>query len=111
MTQRVLFGDLKPFDMPADLAELRGPERVVVDVPHTVIWSPGPRTMDLADPEMERMVYDVVVVEGSVEVQRELLNRERLVALWADLVLPARVRDGWEKRFPELAATSTRTSA
>lgn len=104
MTQRVLFGDVKPFDMPADLAELRGPVRVVVEVPHAVIWSPGPRTMDLADPEVERMVYDAVVVEGTVEVQRELLNRERLVALWAELVLPRRVRDGWESRFPELAA-------
>lgn len=105
MTQRVLFGDVKPFDVPADLDELRGPVGTMVEVLLWVIWSPNPRAMDLANPAVERMVYGAAVVEGTVEIQRSLLNSDRLVALWDDLVLPQRVRTGWEERFPLLAST------
>jgi hypothetical protein len=31
-----------------------------------------------------------------------VLNRDRLIAAWPDLMLPRRVRDMWESRFPEL---------
>ena len=40
----------------------------------------------------------------TVRDQVRLLNRDRLVRLWAQLLLPARCRAVWEAKFPDLAS-------
>jgi hypothetical protein len=40
--------------------------------------------------------------EGRVLDQKELLNRDVLMEVWQDLMLPDRMRARWESRFPEL---------
>lgn len=42
--------------------------------------------------------------EGTVADQVAVVNRDRLVAVWSELLLPRRVRELWESRFPELCA-------
>ena len=51
---------------------------------------------------MERLGADAVVAEGTVADQVMILNRDRLIATWPELLLPRRVRALWKARFPEL---------
>jgi hypothetical protein len=46
------------------------------------------------------------LAEGLVADQVEILNRERLIAVRPELMLPQRVRELWESRFPELRASA-----
>jgi len=43
-----------------------------------------------------------VLAERTVADQVSVLNRDRLVVVWAELMLTRRIRDLWEGRFPEL---------
>lgn len=51
------------------------------------------------------MAYQAALNEGRTVDQVELLNRDLLIEIWPELMLPVRVRTLWEGRFPELAAT------
>lgn len=99
---RIYFRDVKPYEAPDSLDQLRGPAGGVVELSHSVLWAPGGGRVDLDEPGGTAMAYQAVLTEGTVADQVPVLNRERLVALWADLMLPQRVRDLWEGRFPEL---------
>ena len=48
------------------------------------------------------LVYRAVVAEGAVADQAAILNRDRLVEVWPELLLPRRARELWETRFPRL---------
>jgi hypothetical protein len=52
------------------------------------------------------MVYQAVISEGSAADQTRIINRDSLIEVWADLMLPRRARDLWEDRFPELGVTA-----
>jgi hypothetical protein len=101
---RVFFRDVKPYEVVDDLGSLCGPRTGVVEVPHRLLWAPGGGRLDLDDLGERRVAYQAVLAEGSVEDQAAVLNREVLIAIWSDLMLPARVRSLWEGRFPELGA-------
>lgn len=48
--------------------------------------------------------YQATLREGRVVDQVGILNKDLLVQIWPALMLPVRVRELWENRFPELAA-------
>lgn len=98
----------RPFVVAESLDDLRGPTAGVVELPHSIDWSPD-RSYDLSDPDRTRWMYTRVIREaGQVEQLNSLLNRQRLIDLWPELVLPAQVRDMWEQRHPVLVAVVRR---
>ena len=98
------YGDRKPYVIPDDLGELRGPTPGTVTLPHHLDWS-GRAAYDLDRPARLASMYKVVLNEAaSVEDLRTWLDRAALVEAWPTLWLPPRVRELWETRFPELAA-------
>jgi hypothetical protein len=99
---RVCFRDVKPYDVPSTLDQLRGPLQGDVELRRAVFWAPGEPRISLDTLDGVRMAYRIVITQGAVEDQIEVLNQELLVAVWADLVLPDRVRAPWEERFPDL---------
>ncbi len=103
MSTRVLYQDVVPYEAPESLDALRGPAAGVVEVPLSVHWGPR-RVFDLDRPAQAKAAYRAIVREGTPAVQQALLNREVLVRLWGELVLPDRCRALWESRFPELTA-------
>jgi hypothetical protein len=103
MSDRVLFQDTIPYDVPASLAELRGPASGSIILPHTIHWGPD-RAVDLDTEDGRSKAYRAIVREGTAAQQAELLNAGLLVELWPSLRLPARCRAAWEARFSELAA-------
>lgn len=102
---RVYFRDVKPYEAPADLAELRGPATGRLELPRTVYWGPS-SSVDLAVPGDVVRAYQAALQEATALEQCALLSRERLVAVWPELALPPRVRALWEGRFPELASAA-----
>lgn len=100
---RVRFQDVKPYDAPASLHDLRGPRDGEFVLPHHVHWGPH-RKVNLSRAGDVLTAYQAVISEGMVGDQVTLLNRSLLLELWSELILSARVRNLWEGRFPELAA-------
>lgn len=98
----VRFRDIKPYDAPASLDELRGPAAGTVTLPLRVRWVPGDRTYDVGNEPQAQIIYQAVLAEGTVEDQRRFLNRSRLIELWSSLNLDQRVVRLWEGRFPQL---------
>lgn len=99
---RVFFRDVKPYEAPDDLDQLRGPGSGLLELPGRVYWGPEPVVdLDVRDGS-EKMAYQAAIAEGSADDQIMLLNRMLLVEMWPRLVLPRRVRELWETRFPEL---------
>jgi hypothetical protein len=103
MTDRVLYQDVIPYEMPSSLAALHGPTEGVITLPLTVYWGPD-ATADLSTPDGIEKVYENVIREGTSDLQEALLNAGLLSRVWPQLRLPKRCRDSWEARFPELAA-------
>lgn len=99
---RVFFRNVKPYAVPESLDELRGPPGGVIELPHTVLWAPGGGRVDLDEEGGVGLAYRAVVAEGTVADQVAVLNRDRLSAVWQELLLPRRPRELWEARFPEL---------
>lgn len=89
--------------MAADLAELRGPDHGVVELPLRLFWSAPDRTFDLGDPYMRRCLYQTVLREASRPADlATYLHAGTLTRVWADLALPAAVRRAWEDKHPAL---------
>lgn len=105
--ERVFLRDVKSYAIVADLDQLRGPVGGVVELSHAVLWAPGGPTVDLDEPGGRGLAYRAVLAEGTVDDLIQVLNRDQLIAVWRDLLLPHRVRAMWETRFSELHATST----
>lgn len=103
--KRVFFRDIKPYDAPATLEELHGPSSGTVELPRWVYW--GPKPVANLDVEGDAIrAYQATIQEGRTVDQVQILNRDRLVAMWPELTMPLRVRALWESRFPELTATA-----
>lgn len=95
------YAAIRPYAVVGSLEELDGPVRGVVRLSLELAWG-GRTEFDLDDDYDRAAVYKIVLEEGSVEHQRELINGRLLAEHW-DEVLPARqVRALWELRFPEL---------
>lgn len=96
------FRDVKPYAVVEDLEQLQGPYGGVVELSHSVLWAPGGGRVDLDRTGELRMAYRAVLNEGTVDDLERVLNRDRLVAVWPELLLPLRVLELWESRFSEL---------
>jgi hypothetical protein len=103
---RVFFRDVKPYAVVESLDQLRGPAGGTVELSHSVLWAPGGGRVDLDRPGELRLAYRAVLNEGTVEDLVHVLNRDRLVAVWPELLLPFRVLEMWESRFPELRSST-----
>ncbi|SDT03899.1 hypothetical protein SAMN04489716_2328 [Actinoplanes derwentensis] len=90
----------------ADLAELRGPDTGVVELPHRMLWlPPRDRRFDLADDYDRPRMCEIVLREAvRWDELRTMLNAGVLSRVWAELFLPRGVRAAWEQRHPVLAA-------
>lgn len=99
---RVYFRDVKAYAVVDSLDQLHGPTGGVVELSHSVLWAPGGARVDLDRPGELRLAYRAVLNEGTVEDLEQVLNRDQLIAVWPELLLPFRVLDMWESRFPEL---------
>ncbi len=103
MGPRVLYQDIKPYDVPKSLGALQGPSSGVLTLPLDVYWGPE-SDADLDTLSGVTKAYQAILREGASEVQEALLNRDVLLQTWDELLLPVRVRSLWESRFPELTA-------
>lgn len=103
--ERVFYRDVKPYEVPARLEELRGPAHGPVRLPVSVYWGPDP-VADLDTQGGVIKAYQAVLREGQVADQVALLNPVRLMDVWSELLLPARARALWESRFPQLASAT-----
>ena len=104
-TTRVRVQDVKPYDAPMSLDDLRGPRDGELVLPHHIHWGPR-RDVNLSCEGDVLTAYQATISEGMVADQMTILNRSLLLELWPELILSARVRSLWESRFPELAATA-----
>jgi hypothetical protein len=102
---KVRIQDVKPYDAPVSLDELRGPRSGTVVLPHWVYWGPIP-TIDLDSRWDVIKGYQATIQEGRTVDQVQILNRDTLVAIWPELAMPPRVRQLWEGRFPELTGAA-----
>lgn len=70
-----------------------------VGLPARLFWSgPDPRRVrwNLADPARRRDLYEIVLVEGTLDDIRTLVNGPELVRLWDRMYLPPWVRTAWQ---------------
>lgn len=78
----------------------------MLKLPHSVLWAPGDPTVDLDEPGGRELAYRAVLAEGTVEDLVQILNRDQLIVVWAELLLPHRLREMWEARFVELQSNT-----
>lgn len=96
------FRDVKPYDAPTSLDELRGPYDGPIDLPHSVRWQADRFGVDVSNLGWCRMAYQALLAEGTADEQCRLMNRDRLIEVWPILNMDPRVRGLWESRFPRL---------
>ena len=91
----------RPVAVPDDLATLRGPQTGSVRLPLGVYSSgAGPdRIFDLAAKAQRIELYQIVLIDGTVEDVARYINHAELLRLWPRLWLPAYVRHAWEPRL------------
>jgi hypothetical protein len=97
-TRAVRPGWVRDVPVPRALGELSGALAGVVGLPAGVFWSgPDPRAVrwDLSDPARRRDLYEIVLVEGTLDDVRALVNGPELVRLWDEMYLPRWVRAAW----------------
>lgn len=92
-------GWVRDVAVPRELGELRGKLSGVVALPARLFWSgPDPRGVrwDLADPARRRDLYEITLVEGTLDDICELVNGDELLRLWTQMYLPPWVRTAWQ---------------
>jgi hypothetical protein len=92
-------GWVRDAPVPHTLSELRGSLRGNIGLPARLFWSgPNPRAVrwNLADPSRRRDLYEIVLVEGTLDDIRNLINGSELVRLWDQMYLPPWVRTAWQ---------------
>lgn len=68
-------------------------------MPARLFWSgPDPRAVrwDLSDPARRRDLYEIVLVEGTLDDVRQFINGAELVRLWDQMYVPPWVRSAWQ---------------
>lgn len=92
-------GWIRDVELPRDLSELHGPTTGVIRLPLRLYWSgPDPERVewDAANPADRRWLYEIVLREGTLDDQRELINSAELARLWDSLYLPPHIRRAWQ---------------
>ena len=98
------FADHLPWCMPESLDELQGPTSGLVRTTGSICTAPDP-VFDIDDLLELRGLYRSTVRDGTSAEQSKFLDRDTLIELWPELILPYQCRDAWEARFPELVET------
>jgi len=91
-------GWIRDVAVPRALRDLQGSLSGAVALPAELFWSgPEPRTVrwDLANPDRRRDLYEIVLVEGTLDDVQRLVNGHALLELWDQLYLPPWVRAAW----------------
>lgn len=100
---KTTYADRRPYTVADRLDSLRGPVSGAVELPVRLDWAPD-RTYDLDDESQRRVMYERVLREAQRVADLELfIDADTLIREWPRMHLPARVRDLWQRRFPELA--------
>ncbi|MGW1362938.1 hypothetical protein ACWCQP_36720 [Streptomyces chartreusis] len=99
----------RPFQVVTSLSELGGAPTGTVQVPDGLADPALADDVDVSDSDRCSLLYQRVLLHGSSTLQTDVLNRDRLVQLWPDLVhdLPAAITQVWQQRFPELTDRET----
>lgn len=97
---RVSFADRKVYAIPDRWEDLHGPAQGILELPVGLYWVPE-RAIDLSRIGQIRTGYRAVLCEGRVQDQQRYLNPDLLKAIWAEMLLPPRVRSLWRERFPQ----------
>jgi hypothetical protein len=91
-------GWVRDVPVPHALDELRGSLTGSVGLPARLFWSgPHPRSVrwNLADRGRRRDLYEIVLVEGTLDDVRRFVDGDALVELWDDMFVPPWVRTAW----------------
>ena len=96
------YAENRPYLLPEELGELVGPVTGAVRLPLRLDWSERAE-FHLDDPAERNVMYERVIREATrIDDLRAYLNGSVLREVWRYLFLPARVRQSWEERFPDL---------
>ena len=99
------YQDQRHYVVISDLSELEGPLEGTILLDSKLDWSGGAE-YHLDEPGDVIVMYQTVLNEATEpDDLRRWINRNALRDLWASLWLPARLRELWESRFPELAGS------
>jgi hypothetical protein len=108
MSAQPRYAEHRPYVVPERLEELVGPRVGTVSLPSRLDWSGSRRAYDLAVPAERNVLYERVIREAmAVEDLDRYLNAELLLRAWRHLYLPVRARQAWERRFPQLADSTS----
>lgn len=91
------------FEVVGSLEELHGPSSGTVTVPDRLTDRELPGRADLDQPWQRQQLYRRLLLNGTADEQRQLLNRTLLKELWPTRPGPVALLKVWEDRFPELA--------
>ncbi len=96
-------GATRAFAVPERLEDLVGPGSGRLRLPDSVHWGPE-SSVDLAYWDDVAKAYEATLREGDLREVHTIVNPTLLRRWWSQLFLPARIRQAWESRFPELTA-------
>lgn len=96
------FGETKPYYAPESVFDMFGPDYGSIKLPHTVYWGPD-RWFDLSRRSSLHQLYQTLLQEGSIEDINSYIDREILLSIWSELLLPPRVIHLWEQKVKGLS--------
>jgi hypothetical protein len=73
----------------------------MIQLPLNIYWGPD-AWFNLLRRSTLRIVYQMILEEGSIEDFEQYLNREVLLSIWNDLYLPLRLLQLWEEKVEGL---------
>ncbi|QDN54018.1 hypothetical protein [Streptomyces sp. S1D4-20] len=90
------------FEVVAALDDLEGPFSGLVEVPARLADRELSGHADLDNAWQRLQLYRRLLLTGTAEQQRRLLNRELLQQMWPQRIGPPPLLRTWENRFPQL---------
>lgn len=103
-SEELCFGDVKVYEVPERLDELAGRVLGVIELPHGNLGAPRDERIKQDNPEVRALAYRAAIAERTVADQCRILNRDQLVKVWSQLLLPVRAQRLWGTKFVELQA-------
>jgi len=101
----------RPVLVITELSDLRGPAGGKIVLPSRLHPEPAGQVFDLDEPWLLREAYQIVLTEAAgAQDLATWLNAARLIHAWAELYLPAAVRQAWQEVHPVLAAAGRAAS-
>ncbi|MEU7195536.1 hypothetical protein AB0B04_18690 [Streptomyces xinghaiensis] len=94
------------FEVVASLDDLQGPSSGPVKIPARLADRELSGHAELGNAWQRLQLYRRLLLTGTAEQQRQLLNLELLQRMWPQRLGPPALLRAWEDRFPELRHTS-----